>query len=123
MRHGSAQGGFRACGAGVAALVSLAESRFSDLQMIPRDGKPVSAWTAADDALVVVAQEIRTLVANLPPTAATDAGRPLQQQRLDSSLDLVRAQVTAYARYSERTRQRMRPRPSAQVAWRPFSVA
>jgi TIR domain/HEAT repeats len=85
------------------------ESRFSELQMIPRDGKPVSSWASADDALVEVAQEIRTLILTPPPLATPGIAKPLEQRAFDTSLDLVRAQVSAYARLYERTRQRMRP--------------
>jgi TIR domain-containing protein/HEAT repeat protein len=84
------------------------ESRFSELQMIPRDARPMTQWASIDDALDNVASEIGKLVSEPPslqPEASPSAREP---QRFDSSLALVRDQIRSYAKLYERTRQRMR---------------
>jgi hypothetical protein len=84
------------------------ESRFSELQIIPRDAKAIMSSASVDDALTNVASEIQALVAGPPPTAPNTDSKILDPHQLDSSLDLVRGQVRSYAQLYERTRQRMR---------------
>jgi hypothetical protein len=85
------------------------ESRFSELQIIPRDAKAVTSWTSVDDALKDVASEIRKIVSEPPPTRSKSSAEPRESHGFDSSLDLVRGQIRSYANLYERTRQRMRP--------------
>ena len=86
------------------------DSRFSQLQFVPRDGKAVTQYGSLDAALQEVAAEIRTLVLSPPPEQAPPGtgAAGSQPRRFDASLDLVRQQVAAYARLYERTRQRMK---------------
>ena len=83
------------------------DSRFSALQIIPRDAKAIGSWGSVDEALRDVAQEIRKIVAEDPPHPLAQSNELSDAKKFDSSLDLVRNQVTAYARIYERTRQRM----------------
>ena len=85
------------------------ESRFSALQMAPRDAKPLSSAPSIDEALKAVALEIRNVVSEAVPTPQTGKPERITETIFDSSLDLVRAQIHAYARLYEKTRQRMRP--------------
>ena len=85
------------------------ESRFSELQFLPRDAKPITSSAAPDDAFVEVAKEIRDLVSGPPPAPPQPASEADKAGQFDSSLDLVRNQVRAYANLYERIRQRMRP--------------
>lgn len=84
------------------------ESRFSALQMIPRDArnaKPVMSWSSADEAFKAVASEIKRIVsAGPPPHKVASSG---ETRLLAPSLELVREQVQSYARLYEITRQRM----------------
>jgi hypothetical protein len=82
------------------------ESRFSELQIIPRDAKPITSWSSREEALTNVAEEISKLVSATPPSPSPADAQP-QPYRFDSSLNLVRGQVQSYARLYERTRQRM----------------
>ncbi len=84
------------------------ESRFSELQIIPRDTRAISMWDSPEEAFVNVATEIRQIVSEPPPGPPTSPPERGDAQRFDSSLDLVRHQVRSYARLYERTRQRMR---------------
>jgi len=85
------------------------ESRFSELQIIPRDAKPISSLTSPEDGFVNVANEIRVLVSDSPPSSSSEQPhKPAEQRVFESSLDLVRGQIQSYARLYERTRQRMR---------------
>ncbi len=83
------------------------ESRFSELQIIPREAKPVSSWASPQDGFVNVANEIRALVSESAPSPSEEPPRPTEPRAFESSLDLVRGQVQSYARLYERTRQRM----------------
>lgn len=85
------------------------ESRFSELQIIPRDAKAIISWASPDEALKDVASEIRKLISDPPPSPSKALGESLELHRFDSSLDLIRGQVRSYAHLYERTRQRMRP--------------
>lgn len=82
------------------------ESRFSELQIIPRNAKPITSWLSPEEALTDVASEISKLVSASPPLPP-DPARP-EVRGFQSSLDLVRGQVRSYARLYERTRQRMK---------------
>jgi hypothetical protein len=82
------------------------ESRFSELQIIPRDGKAITSWASPEEALTNVADEISKLVSASPPLPVP-AKEQKESYRFDSALDLVRGQVRSYARLYERTRQRL----------------
>ncbi|MEO7338029.1 MAG: toll/interleukin-1 receptor domain-containing protein [Caldimonas sp.] len=84
------------------------ESRFSALQMIPRDARPIASSASVDDALKAVSLEIRDVVAQAVPAARNEGLEKATDTVFDSSLDLVRRQIHAYARLYEKTRQRMR---------------
>ncbi len=84
------------------------ESRFSALQIIPRDAKAIASSPSVDDALKDVANEIRKLVSGPPPSAAVAPSENREPYRFGSSLELVRDQVSSYARSYERIRQRMK---------------
>lgn len=84
------------------------ESRFSELQIIPRDAKAITSWVSVDEALKDVASELRKLVSEPPPTQPTSSSAGPEPHRFDTSLDLVRGQIRSYANLYERTRQRMR---------------
>ncbi len=85
------------------------ESRFSELQIIPRDAKAITSWTSTEEALNDVADEISKLVSASPPSPPEISSEHPESHRFDSSLDLVRGQVRSYAHLYERTRQRMQP--------------
>lgn len=84
------------------------ESRFSELQIIPRDARAITSWASVDEALKDVASEIRKLVSEPPPTQPQSSSSAHEPHRFDSSLALVRGQIRSYANLYERTRQRMR---------------
>jgi TIR domain-containing protein/HEAT repeat protein len=84
------------------------ESRFSELQIIPRDAKPVTSWPSVEEAFTQVATEIRQLVSEPPPSPPEPPAEGHEAPRLDSSLELVREQILAYAHLYEKTRQRQR---------------
>jgi hypothetical protein len=84
-------------------------SRFSELQIIPRDARAITSWASQDEALADVADEIARIVSEPPPAPAMAVTQSRETDRFESSLDLVRGQVRSYARLYERTRQRMRP--------------
>ncbi len=83
------------------------ESRFSALQMIPRDVKsvtPIMSWSSIDEAFKAVASEIKRIVSVGPPQKAANSN----ETRLRApSVEVVREQVRSYARLYEMTRQRM----------------
>lgn len=85
------------------------ESRFSLLQIIPRDAIAINLWPSPEAAFFEVANEIRKLVSEPLPSPLQSAPDPNQAYRFDASLDLVRGQVRSYARLYEKTRQRMPP--------------
>jgi hypothetical protein len=85
------------------------ESLFSELQIIPRDAKPVTQWESIDEALKNVANEIREIVSDPAPAPATQTTDRRSPHRLEQSLDLVRRQIRSYARSYEEIRQRMKP--------------
>jgi hypothetical protein len=85
------------------------QSRFSELQIIPRDAKPITSWSSVDDAFFQVAEEIKNMVNAIlaKPVQIIDAEK--SQYRFDHSLKLVRTQINSYAGLYERVRQQMRP--------------
>src|SRR5215468_6097351 len=78
------------------------ESRFSELQIIPRDAKAISSLTSPQEGFDSVANEIRALVSASPPSLSEEPRRPAEQRAFESSLDLVRGQIQSYARLYER---------------------
>ena len=80
------------------------ESRFSELQLLPRDAKPVTSWPSQEDAFAAIAGEIG-LITKEPPLASRKAEEPVPAAAAD--LVLVRDQIIAYARLYERIRQQM----------------
>jgi len=89
------------------------DSRFSALQIVPREGKPICPTddprSASLDLFREVAKEIRDIVSEEPPQPITTAEERPETHKFDSSLELVRNQVRSYAHLYERTRQRMSP--------------
>jgi hypothetical protein len=83
------------------------ESRFSELQIIPRDANAITLWRSPEEAFTDVAAEIRKLVSASPPRPPKTEST--ESHRFDSSLNLVRGQVRSYAHLYERTRQRRPP--------------
>ena len=84
-------------------------SPFSELQLIPRNAKPIISWSSQEDAFYNVAEEIRDIVHQEPPFPSRRPGERDEPSAFASSLDLVRGQVRSYARQYEIIRQRMRP--------------
>jgi hypothetical protein len=85
------------------------DSRFSQLQIIPRDAKAITSWPSVDEAFKTVAKEIRSIVSDSPPSPPSQLPADHPPQGSSPSLDLVRRQVRSYALLYEKTRQRMRP--------------
>jgi hypothetical protein len=85
------------------------ESRFSELQIIPRDGKPITSWRSQDEAFLSVAKEIAELVKTPPPPIKKAFSEPTPVESASPSLELIRSQVRSYAHLYERIRQRMPP--------------
>lgn len=85
------------------------ESRFSALQIIPRDTKPITSSTSVDEAFKAVSIEIRAIVSEAKPEPQKSTSDVAAEPLFESSLDLVRRQIHAYARLYEKTRQRLRP--------------
>lgn len=87
------------------------ESRFSDLQIIPRDNRSVCSSddprSASLELLHEVAAAISKMVAEEPPQPRSRSSETTDTQKFDNSLELVRHQVRSYARIYERTRQHM----------------
>jgi len=87
------------------------ESRFSDLQIIPRDAKPICSSgdprSASLELLREVASEIRKIVAEELQQPRSRSSETSDSENFDTSLELVRHQVRSYARIYERTRQHM----------------
>jgi hypothetical protein len=83
------------------------DSRFSNLQIIPRDANPITSSPSREEAFVKVASELRKLVSGSPPSAKQTSESALTSA-LPSSLYLVREQIRSYAEIYERIRQRMR---------------
>lgn len=85
------------------------ESRFSQLQIIPRDGKAITSQASPDEAFGQVANELRELVSGPPPASPEPLSTKERAEQFQSSLNLVRNQIRSYAGLYERVRQRMRP--------------
>jgi hypothetical protein len=84
------------------------ESRFSELQLLPRDAKPVTSWPSHDDAFTDIAREISAITKGTPLPSGTPIQRDSDQARA-VDLTVVRDQMIAYARLYERIRQQMTP--------------
>jgi hypothetical protein len=82
------------------------ESRFSELQLLPRDAKPVTSWSSHEDAFADVANEISAITKD-PPLASRKPAVRDSEQATTAALTLVRDQIIAYARLYERIRQQM----------------
>lgn len=85
------------------------ESKFSTLQFIPRDCKPITTWPSAEEAFMAISREIREIV-SAPPTfrksLASDS-ESLIATPTKNALELVHNQIKSYAKMYERIRQRM----------------
>ena len=82
------------------------ESRFSELQLLPRDAKAVTSYPSRDDAFAEIASEIGVMTKEPPPVGESTLKRDSDQASA-ADLTLVRDQVIAYARLYERIRQQM----------------
>jgi hypothetical protein len=105
---------FRRLQAGTARVVPILlreclwqESVFSDIQIIPREAKPIMSAASIDEAFTIVAKESRDVVDG--PAAVPSLREEPGAQGTLRSLNLVRDQIRAYARLYERTRARMPP--------------
>ncbi len=85
------------------------ESRFSQLQIIPRHAQPISTSASREAAFNEVAKEIRDIVAEVLDSVPTQKIEVDDSKGHPDSLNIVRQQVTSYALLYERTRQLMRP--------------
>ena len=88
------------------------ESRFSQLQIIPRDAQPISTSVSKEDAWNAVAREIRDIVniVSAKKTAIADSNSNEKENHQSSPfLNIAKQQITAYAELYERTRQQMLP--------------
>jgi TIR domain len=85
------------------------ESRFSEMQVIPRDARAITSWPSVDEAFKTVAEEIRNIVSDPPPAPLSETAIDHAIRALPPSLELVRGQIRSYANLYEKTRQRMRP--------------
>jgi hypothetical protein len=83
------------------------ESRFSELQIIPRDGTAIDSRPKGEreKAFCEVAEEINSLVSVPPPSQFTSS----EPESRPASLDFVRSQIAACVRAYEKIRQRIRP--------------
>lgn len=84
------------------------ESRFSELQLLPRNVRPVTSWPSRDDAFAEIADEIGAITRSAPAPLETTAQSNSEQARA-VDLTVVRDQIVAYARLYERVRQQMKP--------------
>jgi|GEM_PF-1907570 len=87
------------------------ESRFANLQMVPRDAKPLVTWSSQEEAFTNVATEIWNLISVAPPADLPQPFRQTAASQASEPPDLARAQIRSYARLYELTRQRMPPGP------------
>ena len=83
------------------------ESRFRELQIIPRDNRPITLWPSQEEAFVELAKEIRRIVSAEPPVSHTLAQSQTSESFIVASLDIVREQIRSYANLYEKIRQRM----------------
>ena len=80
------------------------ESRFSELQLLPREAMPVTSWPSREEAFAAIAAEISKITKE-PPASLRPA--PAGASSPATDLSLVREQMIAYARLYERIRQQM----------------
>ncbi len=85
------------------------ESRFSQLQIIPRDAHPISTSVSKEDAWDGVAREIRDVVNNVSVKKVTTKDNIENTYQYPSSFNIAKQQMTAYVELYERTRQLMQP--------------
>lgn len=88
------------------------ESRFSQLQIIPRDAKPITTSDSKEDTWTTVAREIRDIVNTVSEKkVAIQDDKDSKEAKViyTSSIDIVKKQITAYGELYERTRQLMSP--------------
>jgi len=81
------------------------ESHFSELQLLPREAKPVTSWPSPEEAFAGIADEINAITKEPPPASKKPARDA--EQAVTADLTLVRDQIIAYARVYERIRQQM----------------
>jgi len=81
------------------------ESRFRELQILPRDARPVTSWPSPEDAFLTIANEINVITKEAPRASR---GQATQREDTTADLTLVRGQIIAYARLYERIRQQMK---------------
>ncbi|MEP7110291.1 MAG: toll/interleukin-1 receptor domain-containing protein [Ferruginibacter sp.] len=87
----------------------LEESRFTQLQVIPRDAVPISISPSRENAFNEVAREISNIVNDhLKNTKLPEIGIK-NEYEYPSSLSIIKQQVTSFANLYERTRQLMKP--------------
>jgi hypothetical protein len=98
------------------------ESVFSELQILPRDAKPVSSYASQDEAWKEITKEIDQLTEGPAPRAATSASTAAAAPAPDSGPDVIREQVRQYARLYERIRQRMSSGPERTTRMEEVSV-
>lgn len=84
------------------------ESVFSELQMIPRDAKPLASFSSLNDALREVAEVITGIVSTpLAYPTVTESYNVMALDQQQPDLGFIRTQVRIYAGLYERIRQRM----------------
>lgn len=84
------------------------ESRFSELQILPRNARPVTSWPSQDDAFAEIAAEIGAITKSAPLFSGTPAPNTSKQSAA-INLSVVTDQIIAYARLYERIRQQITP--------------
>lgn len=84
------------------------ESRFSQLQLIPRDAKPISISASVPSAYNDVANEIKKVVNALAEKQNNKPALYASSYKYPSSLDFIKQQVSTYSGLYERTRQFMK---------------
>jgi len=85
------------------------ESRFSAMQIIPRDAIPITKFQSLDEAFNSVAKEIRKIVSDSKPAPTIVQLENPTEKYETAALEIVREQIRTYGRLYERTRQRLRP--------------
>ena len=85
------------------------ESKFSQLQLIPRLAQPISTSESRETAFNEVAKEIRDIVDGILRSEPSKKSEANTSTIYPVSLNIVRQQITSYASLYERTRQLMRP--------------
>jgi len=85
------------------------ESRFSQLQIIPRDAQPISTSTLNEKTFNDVAKEIRDIVNDVSNRKLVKEVIVKDINAYPEYLNIVRQQVSSYAQLYERIRQLMPP--------------